>query len=396
MSSYNNTEKEPISTYSLGSASSNKQQKTAGRPFHPIWDHFNQIEKKKPAFKVPSSKILVGRIFDKQIIQVEAKMENELQNTNYITLALDGWTDPRGRSIWNFLVLTPDQKEHLYALRNYSSARHTAEFLAKEIETIITKIGTKKICAVVSDNGANVAAARRLITQKFPHIMNVSYIANWLNLISNLVLEHEIQVNNIIGGGIKRYITTRWSSYYDTIYSLLRLKVAFIRILEHDPDIISSNEVYTILNQGSFYDNLSFMVTILRPIKKSIVQLESRDSTLADCFIYLIKLAATIYRIPQNQHVTFRRYCITSINRRLLEFNDEIYYLAYFLHPKFRGCGFKKGQYKKIAKYAGTLWSAFDSKESSLRQFLEQLASYKENEPPFNDPFEPDCQTPQT
>ncbi|CAG8812421.1 32360_t:CDS:2 [Gigaspora margarita] len=174
-----------------------------------------------------------------------------------------------------------------------------AEFLAKEIETIITKIGTKKICAVVSNNGANVVAARRLITQKFSHIMNVS---------SNSVLEHEIQVNNIVGEGIKCYITTRWSSYYDTIYLLLCLKVAFIRILEHDPDIISSNEVYMILN---------------------------------------------------------------------------------------RGCGFKKGQYKKIAKYAGTLWSAFDSKESSLQQFLEQLASYKENELPFNDPFEPDCQIPQ-
>ncbi|CAG8844973.1 40852_t:CDS:2, partial [Gigaspora margarita] len=62
----------------------------------------------------------------------EAKIENELQNTNYITL------------------------EHLYALHNYSNARHTAEFLAKKIKTIITKIGAKKICAVVSDNGANV------------------------------------------------------------------------------------------------------------------------------------------------------------------------------------------------------------------------------------------------
>ena len=46
--------------------------------------------------------------------------------------------DPRGWSIWNFLLLTPDRKELLYALRNYSDSSHTAEFLVQEIETIIT------------------------------------------------------------------------------------------------------------------------------------------------------------------------------------------------------------------------------------------------------------------
>ncbi|RIB22268.1 hypothetical protein C2G38_2076005 [Gigaspora rosea] len=50
-----------------------------------------------------------------------------------------------------------------------------------------------------------------------------------------------------------------------------------------------------ILNRGSFYDDLHFITSILRPIKESIIQLESRDSTLADCFVHLIKLAATIY-----------------------------------------------------------------------------------------------------
>jgi len=45
-------------------------------------------------------------------------------------------------------------------LRNYSDSSHIAEFLVQEIETIITQIGIDKICIVVSDGGANVAAAR--------------------------------------------------------------------------------------------------------------------------------------------------------------------------------------------------------------------------------------------
>ncbi|CAG8465197.1 12525_t:CDS:2 [Racocetra fulgida] len=39
---------------------------------------------------------------------------------------------------------------------------------------------------------------------------------------------------------------------------------------------------------------------------------------------------------------------------------------------------------------------AFGNSENSCRQLLGQFVSYKENEPPFNDPFESDYQIPQT
>ncbi|CAG8602916.1 28306_t:CDS:2 [Racocetra persica] len=68
--------------------------------------------------------------------------------------------------------------------------------------------------------------------------------------IANSALENEIQINNIVGEGIKQYVATRWSSYYDSIYLILRLKVAFVRILDHNPDIITNDEVYAILNKG--------------------------------------------------------------------------------------------------------------------------------------------------
>ncbi|CAG8845597.1 24482_t:CDS:1, partial [Gigaspora margarita] len=104
---------------------------------------------------------------------------------------------------------------------------HISKFLAQEIETVVNQIGTKKICTVVSNNSANVAAAQQLITQKFPHIVNVLCIAHQLNLIcknimkesfskrvlsqatliaqffksshiTNLALENKIQINNIV------------------------------------------------------------------------------------------------------------------------------------------------------------------------------------------------------
>lgn len=47
-----------------------------------------QFQNLEPGFKVPSPKTLAGRIFNKQIIRVEAKMESELQSKNYIILGM--------------------------------------------------------------------------------------------------------------------------------------------------------------------------------------------------------------------------------------------------------------------------------------------------------------------
>ena len=80
-----------------------------------------------------------------------------------ICIALDEWTDPRHKSVWGFMILTSHRKEFLYQLEDLSDQHHTGEFLASKIEAIITKIGVEKISAIVSDNGANVAAARAII-----------------------------------------------------------------------------------------------------------------------------------------------------------------------------------------------------------------------------------------
>ncbi|CAB4488812.1 unnamed protein product [Rhizophagus irregularis] len=73
---------------------------------------------------------------------------------------LDGWTDPRGNSLWAFILLTPSRKEYLLQLENLSKNSHTAEYLSKVINDIICKVGISKIVAIVSDNAANVAELR--------------------------------------------------------------------------------------------------------------------------------------------------------------------------------------------------------------------------------------------
>jgi adenosylmethionine-8-amino-7-oxononanoate aminotransferase len=84
--------------------------------------------------------------------------------------------------------MTYDRQEFLYKLRDLSIVRHTAENLAEEIETVLKKIGPDKFAAVVTDNAANCAAARNIISEKYTFIFNTRCIAHCVNLITKDVL----------------------------------------------------------------------------------------------------------------------------------------------------------------------------------------------------------------
>jgi len=82
------------------------------------------------------------------------------------------------------VIHTPEHHEYLWSLRNLTKESHTKDLLAKEIEQIIEIIGPNKFSAIVTDAGANIQAARRVITEKYRHIINIRCIAHAVNLIS--------------------------------------------------------------------------------------------------------------------------------------------------------------------------------------------------------------------
>ena len=94
------------------------------------------------------------------------------------------------------------------------------------------------------------------MTDKYKHILNLRCIAHCINLISKDIIKHSfannlivhcntivkffkqshqandilqktIENNRIIGGSLKSYCKTRWTSMYDLTESVLRLKPCF-------------------------------------------------------------------------------------------------------------------------------------------------------------------------
>src|SRR5436853_3228730 len=104
-------------------------------------------------------------------------------------LAMDWWTDPAGRSIYNYVALTPNGKKYLLKLMDYFRFSHTADFLANEIEQTLVLNNIERFSGVVTDGAGNVRAAREIIIRKYPNILNLRCITHSINLITKDIVD---------------------------------------------------------------------------------------------------------------------------------------------------------------------------------------------------------------
>ncbi|RHZ87287.1 hypothetical protein Glove_37g180 [Diversispora epigaea] len=108
----------------------------------------------------------------------------------------------------------------------------------------------------------------------------------------------------IKGGGLKKYVITRWTTAYDCTDSIIRCKNALKQILENESQLLNL-EIISILRKQNFFRNVKDLRTILLPIKKAIINLEHKSTTLADCFINLVIMATAIKELSQTKNNQF-------------------------------------------------------------------------------------------
>lgn len=102
-------------------------------------------------------------------------------------------------------------------------------------------------------------------------------------------------------------------------------------------DEITNKTVKRILRNSNFFINVNKLTEVLKPIKTVITLLEGANTNLSDCFIQLILLANAIKNISSQGITSFYQHCIETFNKRWDNFEPNIYILAYFLHPGYRG-----------------------------------------------------------
>ncbi|CAG8844445.1 44938_t:CDS:2 [Gigaspora margarita] len=132
------------------------------------------------------------------------------------------------------------------------------------------------------------------------------------------------------------------------------------------------------------FSDMQYLSDVLLPIKDAILFIEANCSTLANCYINLIKIATAIQNLPANEFKEFHNDCIKKFNNQFEEFNDSAYQLAYFLHPAYKGVRLKFGTFPLIASYARKLQKQMDKNKESCEALIMQLHWYKEQEQYIN------------
>jgi hypothetical protein len=101
--------------------------------------------------------------------------------------------------------------------------------------------------------------------------------------------------------------------------------------------LTTNNRIKTIIQGRNFFSDLKILAFVLNPLRKTILSLEARTATLADCFLSIARLGAVFKNLPQGFNCSFRNHCHLIMNKRFEEFDDDRYLLCFYLHPQFRG-----------------------------------------------------------
>ncbi|CAH1767810.1 15452_t:CDS:2 [Entrophospora sp. SA101] len=171
--------------------------------------------------------------------------------------------------------------------------------------------------------------------------------------------------NHVEGGGLKQWI------------------------LNDNPEILNTS-VQTILHKRAFFDDLKALAFIFCPIKMAISTLESRNCSLADCFIGLVCLGAAIKKLPENDHHTFRQQAIAIFNNRFEKFDDDAYVLCFFLHPGYDDSVGAKGALRHILLTADNYYEKMGKNRKQRKELMSQMRMYRGRKPPFDMLFDTD------
>ena len=195
----------------------------------------------------------------------------------YYLIGFDGWTSPLGQSLYAFVIMTPDRKEIIHCIKDLSANSHTANFLADQLNEVITDVGAENFAAVVSDHASACAAAKKIISTRYKHILPIRCIAHHVNLVSTDICKtsfakdviskcqkivkyfkqshqagEELRTkitNEIKGGGLKSYVVTRWTTAWDCTNSILRLE----QVLKNVREDVSHYILYICLFTNFFF-----------------------------------------------------------------------------------------------------------------------------------------------
>src|SRR5215217_2751006 len=95
------------------------------------------------------------------------------------------------------------------------------------------------------------------------------------------------------------------------------------QILDEIPEKLRA-DISELFRSRSFFIDVEAVNTLLGPVKSVVKSLKFTPTTLADCFVKLIKLSQRINSLPPVSNYDFKYQCVEIFNKRWQEFDIQL------------------------------------------------------------------------
>jgi hypothetical protein len=291
-------------------------------PFRVVEDeHFRMLLYcLRPGFKVPSRHQLAGRLLDKVYRQRKEAVVELLSMQTHVTLVSDMWYDPNKQSIVNFVLVSLGMPSVFWSSLATGDASHTGVFMAQRIQSVAEQVESTvgcnlRVSTVVTDNSSNMIALWTELRKWRKKLMYNGCAAHAMNLLIkdviriNLVgdardkavkISKFVRTRNILLDRFRQKqqalrtknegrhalsvpVPTRWYTYEKCIRGVLEnqfvLKATFdddelLRSYQTPKVQVKLDAVLAILNDNGFWAVAKIVLKLLKPINKSLANLE--------------------------------------------------------------------------------------------------------------------------
>ncbi|XP_018406216.1 PREDICTED: zinc finger BED domain-containing protein 4-like, partial [Cyphomyrmex costatus] len=245
-----------------------------------------------PKYKLPNKTTLRNTILQSLFIEVNTKLQDILDQTEYVSFTTDLWSSMVGEgyiTITCHFVLHGDLKTVVLETIQIEG-NHTAEHIKEHIEKVIKKWHLKdKVQCIVTDNAQNMINACNLLKIRhlpcFAHTLNLTVNDGYFkkSTVAMDKLREEQRKRNLKQLKPLQEVATRWNSILYMIKRLIALNTedCLIVTLSKLPKAPES------LNFNNFIE-LNEMVKVLQPFETATNQISGQKYVTVSLIIPLV------------------------------------------------------------------------------------------------------------
>ena len=339
----------------------------------------------RPGYSPPNRKELSGRLLDTIHDQISEYILEQTRGKD-VTLIQDGWSDIHNNPVIATSIHTGSKTYFLNAV-DTGPNKKTASYCASLFQEAISEAETKFRCrtvGIITDNERIMEAMRNKLYEMDNSLITYGCSSHLLNLLGQDVTPQKI-INTVIDvskyfrnhhtpgallsefsnqGAVKPQIpgSTRWNSQLECIKIFNKNRPFYLMINAQHEEILEPR-IISIINNTGLTSQAKYLQEQLEPIYIALNTLQSEHSTIADACHVWLKLLNNQLLNPYQEKV----------RHRFAQAMTPFHFLAFFVHPKYRG----RGLYKEHLESANQILS------SKWQGVLSDLCAFQAETNPF-------------